>query len=93
MEYDSRAQSAVRTPGSSSYLADLESNLSTIRNSAADISARLQQAGFYGPPEEASSAAGLPPTENNVRSRIVDEVRYLRSVIATLDHQTRSIVD
>jgi hypothetical protein len=83
---------ATDTPANSirsTFLTDLESELNHLRNRVQDIGARLQEAGFYGPAEEAAKAQ--PPSENNTRSRIHDELRYLDNHIGRVEHQIGQI--
>jgi hypothetical protein len=73
------------------FLTDIESELSSLRNRVQDVGHRLQEAGFYGPPEDAGQASTSPP-ENNTRSRILDEMRYLSIHLSRVEHQVGQIV-
>jgi hypothetical protein len=75
---------------SPSFLEHIDVAVSQTRQRIEDISAKLSNAGFFGPPEEASKV-GLS-SEDNRRNSISDELARTERVLAIIEHQLKSLV-
>lgn len=73
----------------SSFLDDLENRVLETIATLERITGRLGEAGFYGPPENAT--ASDKPSENNPRSRIIERLDRVHTLSNYLETQVSRV--